>query len=161
MKKFPCVRIKGDNTLCEGSPVLSGSDPFGNEGPFFYYCEECGEESVTYARPIEALKNWNHLNRFPEWYKDRVLEVIIRNDRAESGTYFRDIVEKTAIPEIFIKRILKDQKEKGNIYSDFLVSMDGDPGYYGRGYMSSMSREMEDKILKSLNMEEQIEKPIS
>ena len=103
MKKFSCIRIKGNNTLCQGIPRIA------DEGPFYYYCEECGEESVSFARPIEALKNWNYKNRFPEWYKERVLEAIMEDNTVS----IRSIIARTRIPEIFVKRILQDLKEKG------------------------------------------------
>jgi len=59
LKKLPCKK-------CGGKPKLCGSDYLNEEGPWNVVCSECGEESIPWAYPNEAWKQWNTDNRKPK-----------------------------------------------------------------------------------------------
>jgi len=43
---------------CQGDPEIYGQDDQNTEGPFFVACTRCGKESVAWAYPREAWKQW-------------------------------------------------------------------------------------------------------
>jgi len=48
---------------CGGLPELHGQDYLNTYGPFYVVCRQCGEETVSWAYPREAWKQWKHDNQ--------------------------------------------------------------------------------------------------
>ena len=51
LKDIPCKRCGSLGELC-------GSDHTNEYGPFFIACMDCGEETISWAYPREAWKQW-------------------------------------------------------------------------------------------------------
>jgi hypothetical protein len=59
------MKIKKDTPCkeCGGMPKLFGSDYLNTEGPWNVACSKCGKESIPWAYPNEAWKQWNIDNK--------------------------------------------------------------------------------------------------
>lgn len=117
MKKFDCA-------------ICGGNANYNEEWPFFLSCDSCWRESNVYARPIEALKNWNYNNRFTAEEKTKVLELIRERSDRDQATYYSNLEEHTKIPKVKLKKIIKELKDEEVIFTCAMVSSDW-PWYYG------------------------------